>query len=250
MSPPPSGRKRSLADQPLDTGVDVGSGHPLILLQGYGTLPSTYRATADLLSERCRVVVPAIFAVNGPWRYQTIVDRFRATLDALGFDRVSLVGHSFGGGIELGFASRFPDRVVEVVFVDTLAVSREFLLAEEAFSHPLRLLWMATPRAAADFITAFATHGRQLVDAAWWGFTSGRVPDMERVAAAGIPAHVLWANRDSLLSREDGRRMAEDLNASFTVVSAPRYVDHDWMFRHPHLFVDHLLQLGLKATSG
>ena len=29
----------------------------------------------------------------------------------------------------------------------------------------------------------------QLVDAAWWGFTSGRETDAEAVARARIPAH-------------------------------------------------------------
>jgi hypothetical protein len=72
------------------------------------------------------------------------------------------------------------------------------------------------------------------------------------VAQAGIPAYVLWANRDSILRRSDGERFAKELDAkSFTVASAPdgRAIDHDWMFQQPDLFFDHLDALGLQALS-
>ncbi len=60
------------------------------------------------------------------------------SLDRLGLERVSMLGHSSGGGIELGFAVRHPERNVELVFSDTLAVSREWVLAREALSRPWR----------------------------------------------------------------------------------------------------------------
>jgi pimeloyl-ACP methyl ester carboxylesterase len=196
------------------------------------------------------VVLIDIYAIRGPWRYDDVLRAFTITLDRLELERASFLAHSFGGGIELGFAVRHPERVVELIFCDTLAVSREWVLADEAMSHPLSLLGMATPRAAVDFIRSWVTHPRQLVDAAWWGFTSGRSQDIHMIAEAGLPAHVLWANRDSLLNRRDGQELARELHASFTVADAPGYVDHDWMYRHPRLFVDHLDQLGLSVLGG
>ena len=74
--------------------------------------------------------------------------QLQSTLDRLGLETVTMIGHSFGGGIELGFASAFPGRVEELVFSDTLAVSHEWGLADEAMRHPLRLLWLATPTPA------------------------------------------------------------------------------------------------------
>ena len=195
--------------------------------------------------------MPDLFAVRGRWRYQKVLDAFTSSLDHLALDRVSLLGHSFGGGIELGFASQFPDRVVEVVFSDTLAASREWRLADEALRHPIRIMRMATPRATEAFVRTWIDHPRQLVDAAWWGFTSGRESSSEAVARAGLPAHVLWANRDSILSRSDGMRFARELDATFTVAAAPdgRALDHDWMFQQPEIFFQHLEELGLRALS-
>ncbi len=235
----------------LEVPIDVGAGPPLVLLHGYAMRPATYRRLADLLAPRCRVVIPDLFALEGRWSYPVVLDAFTATLDHLDLERVTLLGHSFGGGIELGFAARFPDRVVELVFSDTLAVSRQFGLADEALRHPVRLLRLATPTAAGAFARSWIEHPRQLVDAGWWGFTSGRDGTAEACARAGLPAHVLWANRDSVLSRSDGERFARELNGSFTVASAPdgRPIDHDWMFQEPDLFFAHLEGLKLNALA-
>ena len=92
----------------------------------------------------------------------------------------------------------------------------------------------------------------QLVRAAWWGFTSDRSDDIEKLVAAGIPCHVLWAERDSILLRSDGQHFAHDLHATFTVVNRPPgygRVDHDWMFDDPELFAAHLEELGLEVLS-
>jgi len=236
---------------PLEVPIDTGRGTPLVLLHGFAMRPATYEGLVELLAPRCRVVVPDLFAVRGQWRYATVLEAFIATLDHLGLERVSILGHSFGGGLELGFAAEFPHRVHELVFSDTLAVSREWRLADEVLHHPVRLLRLATPTAMAAFFTNWTRHPRQLVDAAWWGFTSGRDTDSAAVARAGIPAHVLWANRDSILSRSDGERFAGELHATFTVASTPdgRAVDHDWMFQQPDVFFDNLDRLGLATLA-
>lgn len=223
----------------------------MVLLHGFAMRPATYRVTAGLLAAQARVVVPDLFDVRGPWRSQEVLDSFTRTLDELELERVTLIGHSFGGGIELGFAASFPERVAELVFSDTLAVSDEWGLADEALRHPLGLTRLATWPAMTAFAGTWARHPRQMMGAAWWGFRSRREGDMAAVAAAGIPAHVLWANRDSILSRADGQDFAARLGATFTVASRPGggAIDHDWMFQDPALFVAHVETLGLKALA-
>jgi pimeloyl-ACP methyl ester carboxylesterase len=235
----------------LEVPVDVGAGEPIVLLHGFGMRPSTYRRTAELLSSRARVLVPDLFDVPGAWRYHQVVEALLCTLDQLGIDRMTMIGHSFGGGIELEVASVQPDRVQELVFSDTLAVSKEMGLADEVLRHPLGLRHLASVPAAAAFASQWLLHPRQMASAAWWGFHSARESPIEAIADAGIRAHVLWANRDSILPRSDGRRFAERLGASFTVAVDPdgRPVDHDWMFQEPDLFVAHLRTLGIAAVG-
>jgi pimeloyl-ACP methyl ester carboxylesterase len=226
----------------------VGEGRPLVLFHGFAMQPRTYLPLARLLAEHCQVVIPAIFDIPGRWSYSRALSCLEETLDAQGIERASLLGHSFGGGLELGFAARHPGRVVECVFADTLALRYRFSLAEEALRHPLGILAMATPPAAAAFVESFLTHPAQLIQAGLWGFITDRRDDIERVVSEGVACHVLWANRDSLLSRIDGQDFARCLNASFTVAEGPA-IDHDWMFDDPELFARHLEALQLKALS-
>ena len=232
--------------------LDLGEGPPLVLLHGYAMQPETYLPLARLLADRVRVVIPAIFALPGSWSFEHALECLRLTLDELGLERMSLLGHSFGGGLELGFAARHPERAVECVFGDTLGDRREFRLAEEALRNPPGLLRMASVPAATAVLRSFTTHPVQLVQAAWWGFRSDRKDDIDAIVVAGIPCHVLWAERDTLLLRSDGQAFARDLHATFTVADRPPgygHIDHDWMFDDPELFAAHLEDLGLVALS-
>jgi hypothetical protein len=139
--------------------------------------------------------------------------------------------------------------VVECVFSDTLAVDTRMSLAFEAV-HPIGIVRMATRRAVGAFTHAWMTHPIQLVRAGLWAFAADRNDAIEHVVAAGIPCHVLWAERDTILSRSDGREFADRLRATFTVAEPPAGsppIDHDWMFDDPELFVSHLERLGLQA---
>jgi pimeloyl-ACP methyl ester carboxylesterase len=223
-----------------------------MLLHGYGMEPATYRRTAQLLADRVRVVIPYLFALPERWTFEHALDCLELTLDDLGVGHVTLLGHSFGGGLELGLATRAAGRVVECVFSDTLGMNRELSLAREAV-HPLGILRLATPPAIRAFFRSWLTHPAQLSEAAWWGFRSDREAEIDAVAAARLPCHVLWAERDTILSRKDGREFARRLHATFTVAEPPpghRPIDHDWMFDDPELFVQHLDKLGLRALSG
>lgn len=237
----------------LPVPIDIGDGRPVVMLPGFGMSPWLYRRAAELLAARgrARVVVADIYHPCGRWQYENVLRQLVDALDALELRRVTMLSHSFAGGVQLGFALRHPERVVELVFVDTLALSRELPLAREVMSHPFRLFRMATPAAAFAFGGSVARGPVDIARAAWWGFTSGRTADAHRVADAGIRAHVLWANRDSVLRRADGQAFAEDMNATFDVVREPngRPVDHDWMYRHPELFVQHLEELRLRAFA-
>ncbi len=232
--------------------VTCGDGPTLVILHGYAMQPETYLPLARRLADRARVVIPSIFALPERWSFDHAVECLELTLEDQDIDRMSMLGHSFGGGLELALAARHSDRVVECVFSDTLADRREFRLAEEALRNPPRLLRMASVPAAEAFFKSVITHPVQLMRAAWWGFTSDRTDDIKTIVEAGIPCHVMWASRDSILLRADGEDFASDLHATFTVAGSTGeygHVDHDWMFDDPELFEAHLDELGLQVLS-
>jgi pimeloyl-ACP methyl ester carboxylesterase len=229
--------------------LDVGAGPTIVLLHGYGMQPATYLPTARLLADRARVVIPNLFALPGRWTFEHALACLELTLDDIGVEQVSLLGHSFGGGLELGLASRSPARIVECVFSDTLGMHKEFSLATEAV-HPIGIVRMATPPAVRSFAKSWVTHPIHLASAALWAFRSDRETEIDACASFGLPCHVMWAERDTILSRKDGQEFAKRLHATFTVAKRPPGygpIDHDWMFDDPELFVQHLDELGLRA---
>jgi pimeloyl-ACP methyl ester carboxylesterase len=100
-----------------------------------------------------------------------------------------------------------------------------------------------------DFTYSWAHHPFQMARAAWSGFVGERDEAIARIAATTVPRHVLWAERDTLLPRTDGRRFARALHASFTIghSDGSRTIDHDWMYREPKVFAEHLFDLRLHA---
>jgi pimeloyl-ACP methyl ester carboxylesterase len=243
-------RPRYLGAKPMMT-LDVGRGAPVLLLHGFGLSPRLYRRSAEELAARgqVRVIVPSLYDVTGPWTPESALGHLVATLDQLGLDRVTCIGHSFGGCFQLGLAATRVERVVELVFCDTLAWSRRWDLARQAL-HPVNLLLLATAGAAVDFAHTSLTHPTELAQAAWHGFVGDHRPLVAAVARSGIPSHVLWAQRDTLLRQDEGRAFASELGASFDVISPHRggkTVDHNWMYRCPQLFADRVERLGLEA---
>jgi pimeloyl-ACP methyl ester carboxylesterase len=233
--------------------ISIGDGPTIVLLHGYAMQPRIYTPMARLLADRVRVVIPDIQALPARWTFDHAIDCLELTLDDLQVSRVSLLGHSFGGGLELGLAARSPERVAECVFSDTLGVSSKMSLAREALSHPLGDLRLATPPAVSAFVRSWVRHPGQLASSALWAFSSDREDDIEIIANARVPCHVLWAEQDTILNRRDGREFARRLNATFTVAERPPGygpIDHDWMFDDPELFVAHLDKLGLRALTG
>lgn len=108
----------------------VGSGPPLLLLHGGLGLDHTYfRPTFDQLSDQATLVYVDQRG-NGRSRrlspdgseltFENLVADAVALIDHLGFDRVTLLGHSYGGFVAQSVALAHPDRLSGLVLVDTV----------------------------------------------------------------------------------------------------------------------------------
>jgi len=103
-----------------------GDGQPVLLLHGGPGMAYTYLDTlADEIGEGYRVAAfqqrglePS--SVDGPFDVATAVADVAAVLDALGWDRAWIVGHSWGGHLLLHCAVAIPDRMHGGLAVDLL----------------------------------------------------------------------------------------------------------------------------------
>lgn len=112
---------------------DVGEGSPVLLLHGSGPGVSAWanwRLVLPPLSARHRVVAPDLAGFGytefdggdggGVPTLDERMDQLVSLLDALGLDRVAVVGNSFGGAMALWLAVRHPERVSSVVLMGTV----------------------------------------------------------------------------------------------------------------------------------
>jgi pimeloyl-ACP methyl ester carboxylesterase len=113
-------------DAPLLAGRRAGSGPPVLLLHGGPGLGFDYlRDLADELAQendvawyQQRGLAPS--AAEGPYTVAADVGDARRVLDALGWQRAYVVGHSWGGHLALHVAEAMPERLLGVLAVDPL----------------------------------------------------------------------------------------------------------------------------------
>ena len=126
----------SIRTGPLMTNYhDRGQGDPLLLLHGSGPGVSAWanwRLPMPHLESRHRVIAPDLAGfghtpVPDDWEFstQTWLRQVVDLLDALGIERTSVVGNSFGGSMALALAIHHPDRVDRLVLMGSVGVPFE-----------------------------------------------------------------------------------------------------------------------------
>ena len=117
------------------------SGHPVVLLHGF---PETWRCwirqLPALVEAGCRVIVPDQRGYNlsdkpkgiKNYRISLLVDDIVGLVDALGYEKVNLVGHDWGANIAWILASKYPERLhrLSIMNVPHPTVTRRFLMRD------------------------------------------------------------------------------------------------------------------------
>ena len=111
--------------------LEAGSGSPVVLVHGSGPGVSAYanwRLTMPDLATEHRVLAPDMAGFGfsdrpGTYGMDQWVDQLDGFFSALGITKASLVGNSFGGGLALAFATRWPERVDRLVLMGSVGVS-------------------------------------------------------------------------------------------------------------------------------
>lgn len=94
----------------------AGRGPVLLLLHGLGCDSSSWLPVMPRLAERFTVIAPDLLghgASDKPradYSMGGYANGMRDLLTVLGIDRVTVVGHSLGGGVAMQFAYQFPER--------------------------------------------------------------------------------------------------------------------------------------------
>ena len=217
--------------------TDSGSGPALLFIHGILGSQKQWAHLVDRLDDDHRLVVPDLFGHGesakpvGDYSLGAHAATLRDLLDRLGIERVSLVGHSLGGGIAMVFTYLFPERVERLVLVSSGGLGRE--VSPLLRSATLPGAELVLPVLASGWVRGrLASAGRVLeavgmrpdsdVREVWTGFTSLGDADTRRAflattravidpggqsvtahdhlrEATQLPTLVVWGTRDRMI---------------------------------------------------
>jgi pimeloyl-ACP methyl ester carboxylesterase len=122
--------------------LQAGSGPPLALIHGITSTADTWLPAMAGLARDHTVIAPDLLGhgasakPRGDYSLGAFASGVRDLFAALGHDRVTVVGHSLGGGIALQFAYQFPERTERLVLVSSGGLGREVSLLLRAAALP------------------------------------------------------------------------------------------------------------------
>lgn len=231
-----------LAPMPLAVAyTDVGAGEPVLLLHGIPTWSYLYHDVIPLLEPHCRVLAPD-FLGHG---YSDRRDRFDRSLraqrdmilkflDALGVEKLTIVGHDTGGGVALIMGIENPDRISRLVLTNVVAYDSWPIDDMIALGNPN---WRSkAPKEVADFVAGGLPDGLHNAGRLTDEFRTGIVAPysdeegkislirnasalntnhttmlMDRHGEIGVPTLVLWGVHDPWQTIADGERLAREI---------------------------------------
>jgi pimeloyl-ACP methyl ester carboxylesterase len=167
--------------------VDSGSGPVVLFIHGFLGSQQHWAHLVDNMDDDQRVLVPDLFGHGesakplGDYSLSSHAATLRDILDHLGIERVTLVGHSLGGGIAMQFIYLFPERVDRLVLVAAGGLGREVNMMLRAATLPGAqqvLSVIASPRVLSR-VQALGRRASRLgwrpgsdLGTAWRGFSS------------------------------------------------------------------------------
>lgn len=167
--------------------VDSGSGTPVLFIHGILGSQGQWAHLVDKMDDDHRVIVPDLFGhgesakPTGDYSLSAHAATLRDLLDHLGIDRVTLVGHSLGGGIAMQFFYLFPQRVDRLVLVASGGLGREVNLVLRSATLPLaeQVVGLIASGPVLSRVEALGRGARRVgwrpgadLTAIWHGFTS------------------------------------------------------------------------------
>jgi pimeloyl-ACP methyl ester carboxylesterase len=131
--------------------LTAGSGPPVVLIHGITSSADTWAAAMRGLAREHTLIAPDLLGhgasakPRGDYSLGAYASGVRDLLAALGHDRVTIVGHSLGGGVAMQFAYQFPERTERLVLVSSGGLGREVNVLLRAAALPgaeLVLPWL------------------------------------------------------------------------------------------------------------
>jgi pimeloyl-ACP methyl ester carboxylesterase len=121
----------------------AGSGPAILLIHGIGDNSTTWNTIQAKLAQRFTVIAPDLLGhgqsdkPRADYSVAAYANGMRDLLSVLEIERVTVVGHSLGGGVAMQFAYQFPHLVDRLILVGAGGVTKDVNLALRLASLPM-----------------------------------------------------------------------------------------------------------------
>ena len=184
--------------------------------------------------------------LNQAWTLNDYVNWLKTILDKE-TKAITLLGHSNGGRIALAFAARYPEKLSQLILIDSAGIyHKEFLLQLKRFVFRLfakigkklltsspsleRLLYRLAGET--DYYQANAIMRQTMID-----LSVDLTPILSRIS---VPTLIIWGSLDKTTPLSDGQIMHRLIkNSTLHTIAAAR---HSPQFTHPQLVVQSIRQ--------
>ena len=203
-----------------------GGGAPVVLLHGMDTV-SPRAPFLDLLSRHVEIIAPSAPGFGNsprPADFDTIYDLvhlYLALLDQLPYEKVTLMGLSFGGWLAAEVAVASCHRIANLILVDPVGIKiggreeRDILDVFNTHPDEVRRKSWADPAKAPDYdsmtdeeLVIHARNWDALCLYAWHPYMYN--PQLKQwLGRISVPALMLWGDRDGIVTPDYGRAYAK-----------------------------------------
>ena len=121
----------------------AGSGPAILLIHGIGDNSTTWSSVQSTLAQRFTVIAPDLLGhgksdkPRADYSVAAYANGMRDLLSVLDIERVTVVGHSLGGGVAMQFAYQFPHLVDRLILIGAGGVTKDVNFALRIASLPL-----------------------------------------------------------------------------------------------------------------
>jgi len=260
MRPHMSWRTMLVDGRDASYGV-AGDGPAVVFLHGWGLSHRTYRHGLErIVGHGARVLAPALPGFGGTAPLQSrkfalegYADWVAAFIREVGVEGpVTLIGHSFGGGVALRTAHDHPELVGQLVLVNSIGGSvwanrgeLPVLLADRpiwdwglhlaAHALSVRSFTRVMPVIAADAVPNFLLHPGTLWKVGRLARDANLATELEELKQRGLPIVIVWGRDDTVLPWACAESLAVALGGP-RVVTVPG--NHSWLLADPRRFAE------------
>ncbi|MBD3329289.1 alpha/beta fold hydrolase [Candidatus Dojkabacteria bacterium] len=166
---------------------------------------------------------------------------FSKFIDSLELNSVTLVGHSFGGGIALNLAP-INDRVSKLILIDSAGLSPNYF--DSKFVYLLTLKTVRSFFLSRNKLLSLLILGDFLrevfkkffsIPKVWNIVRKSIFHDAKTFEKIKQPTYIFWGNSDEIFSSQLAHKMAQLIGNSTL-----KFIDgnHDWLLLMPHDFYE------------